>query len=56
LRSWGYDEYGLDVSEKALEGDKDRRKGGEDARYFTMKKGVQKGSALGVGRFFKKKS
>jgi hypothetical protein len=54
LSSWGYDAYGLDVSEKALESAKHTQKeaGGQD--IYKTKEGVQQGNVTWLsGDFFK---
>jgi methyl halide transferase len=54
LSSWGYDAYGLDVSEKALEGARQTQKEAEDGDIYKTKEGVQKGSVTWLsGDFFK---
>jgi SAM-dependent methyltransferase len=54
LSSWGYDAYGLDVSEKALEGARQTQKEAEDQDIYKTKEGVQKGSVIWLsGDFFK---
>jgi hypothetical protein len=54
LSSWGYDAYGLDVSETALEGAKQTEKEVEDQDVYKVKEEVQKGSVTWLsGDFFK---
>lgn len=54
LSSWGYDAFGLDVSEKALEGARQTEKDAEGQVIYKPKDGVQKGSVTWLsGDFFK---
>lgn len=54
LSSWGYDAFGLDVSEKALEGARQTEKDAEGQVIYKTKDEVQKGSVTWLsGDFFK---
>jgi hypothetical protein len=54
LSSWGYDAYGLDVSQKALEGARQTEKEAEGQDIYKTKEGVQKGDVTWLsGDFFK---
>lgn len=53
LSSWGYDAYGLDASEKALDAAKQTQKESEGQDIYKTKEGVQKGSVNWLsGDFF----
>lgn len=54
LSSWGYDAYGLDVSEIALQGAKQTQNEVGDQDIYKTKEGVQKGNVTWLsGDFFK---